>query len=262
MDERTNLGDRRPTNRWLLAVAVGGLVVGLVAGPAAAGVLRPVVWPTPPPALGTDQPPEHTISVVGTGVVTLVPDEAKIRLGVLVERKTAKAARAAAADVMTKVIAALRKLGIADRDTATSVISLSPTYDYMTTGTPRLRGYQLQNMVTVTVRDLDVAGDVIDDSVAAGATSVDGIAFDIGDRTKAEAQAREAAAKDARARADTITGALGVRITGVASITESTAGPIWYGQNFAGAPSKDASTPVLAGTTDVTITLTVTFLLG
>ena len=158
---------------------------------------------------------------------------ATIRLGVIVERPTAKAATAAAASAMTGVVAAIRKLGIDDKDIATSMVSLGPVYDYPQNATPKIRGYQLQNIVTVTVRKLDVLSGVIDDSVAAGATSVEGISFDVADRAGAEAKAREAAVKDAKAKADTLAAGVGVRITGVASMSESVSTPIWYGQEFA-----------------------------
>ena len=78
----------------------------------------------------TDQPAEHTIAVTGSGKVTVVPDMATISLGVLIQRNTAKAAREAAAESMTKVVAAIKALGIDDKDIASSSISLQPVYDY------------------------------------------------------------------------------------------------------------------------------------
>ena len=84
----------------------------------------------------TDQAPEHTISVSGTGHVVISPDVADLRLGVSVTKPTVKAARAAAADSMNRVIAALKKLGIADADLQTSGLSLQPVYDYSNNGNP------------------------------------------------------------------------------------------------------------------------------
>lgn len=246
---------------WITIAAAVGLLVGLVAGPVLAGALQPRTYPLVNGA--TDQPPEHMISVVGSGKVVVVPDMATIRLGIVVERPSAKGARDAAAQIMTRVVAAIRKLGIDDKDIATSTVSLGPVFDYPQNSTPRIRAYQLQNFVTVTVRKLDVLSDVLDDSVAAGATSVDGISFDVADRTGAEAKAREAAVKDAKTKAETLATGVGVRITGVASISESVSTPIWYGQNYAGAAqAKDSSTPVLPGSTDVVITVSVSFLIG
>jgi uncharacterized protein len=248
--------------RWAVVGAAGALLVGLVAGPVLAGAMAPRTTALVNGA--TDQPPEHTISVAGSGKVTVVPDLATVSLGVVIERPTAKAARADAADAMTKVVAAIRKLGIAERDIASANVSLGAVYDYPSNQAQRIRGYQLTNTITVTVRDLAKLSDVLDDGVTAGATSVNGISFDVADRAAAEATAREGAVKDAKAKADTLAKGLGVSIVGIASISEQVSTPIWYDRmNAAGAAAPDASaeTPVLPGTTDVTITVQVTFLI-
>ena len=262
--------DPRPLGRerisLVAALIVAALALGMLAGPllsAAANATRTASAL----AAGSDTPPEHSITVSGSGEVTVTPDLARVSLGVLVQRESAKGARQAAADSMSKVIARIKALGIADKDIATSSVSLSPVYDYNSNSSaPKIRGYQLQNSVTVTVRDLDKVGDVIDDGVAAGATSVDGISFDVADRAAAESQAREAAVKDAKARADTLAAGLGVHITGVATVAETIQTPIWYGPTYGAAltPARDAATPtpVQPGTTDVTINVTVTFLIG
>lgn len=249
----------RSTTAWMSIAAVAALAVGLIAGPALAGALAPRAYPV---TNGIDQPADHTISVAGSGKVTVTPDMATIRLGVIIEGKTAKAARDAAAERMTAVVAALRKLGINEKDIATSNLTLGPVYDYPNNATPTLRGYQLSNIVSVTVRDLDKLSDVLDNSVTAGATSVDSISFDVADRTAAEANARTAAVTDARDKADALAAGLGIRVTGVASVSESVSTPIWYSPEFnAAAGDKGASTPVLPGTTDVTITVQVVFLI-
>ncbi len=94
--------------RWLALGLAGGILVAAIAGPAFA----------PRTILGVDNgtPPEHTISVTGTGRVVISPDVADLRVGVAVNRPTVKAAREAAAEAMSKVVAALKKLGIADAD--------------------------------------------------------------------------------------------------------------------------------------------------
>jgi uncharacterized protein YggE len=253
--------DRGRRTGWLAVVAVAGLLVGLVAGPTVAGVMNPGA-PGAPLAQVEGTTPEHTISVSGTGKVTVVPDQATIRLGVIVERKTATEVREVAAAAMTKVIAAIRALGIVERDISTSLVSLGLVYDYPQNGTPRIRGYQLSNIVTVLVRDLDAIGAVLDDSVAAGATSVDGISFQLSDRTAAEADAREAAVKDARAKADTLARVAGVRVGGVAQISESVTLPPWYGRENLAPMADGGSTPILSGTTDVVITVSVVYLIG
>ena len=235
-----------------------GLVAGLLA---AATVLGPTLAPRPSLAVDpSSSSPDHTITVLGTGRVVVQPDLADIRLGVSVTKGTVKAARADAASKMTKVIAALKKLGIADKDIQTTTISLQPNYAYTNSNPPRLTGYTLANGIAVTIRDLDQAGDAIDDSLAAGATTLDGVSFRVSDPAKAEAQARTDAMTE-----DTLAKAAGVSISGVASISEVSTPipqPIYYGAYGARLGAADVATPVQPGTTDVTITVTVSYLIG
>jgi uncharacterized protein YggE len=261
MSEQTT---RRPAAGWTAILIVAALGVGLAAGPALAAAVAPRYAAPAPGAPGSIAAPDHTISVTGSGKVTVVPDIAIARLGVLAQGPNAKTVRESAAVAMTDIVAALRALGISDKDIATATVSLSPVYDYSTTGAaPKITGYQLSNSVSVTVRDLSVLSDVLDRGIAAGANTVDGVSFDVADRTGAEAKARTAAAADARAKADAYAKSLGVSITGIASVSESVSSPVWYGPNYAvGAPAdKGAQTPVMPGSTDIVIAVTVAFLI-
>jgi uncharacterized protein YggE len=244
--------------RWLAA--------GLAAGLLAASIASPLFAPHRTLAADPTTPAQHTIAVTGLGKVVIAPDVADLRIGVSFTRPTVKAARADAAATMTKVIAALKALGIADKDIQTTNLSLQPAYDYSANANPpRITGYTLSNGVAITIRDLDKVGDAIDGALAAGATSFDGVSFRVADPAAAQKQARTDAMTQAKANADTLASAAGVTITGVASISESTAQtpyPIYYGAVAGGAPVKDAATPIETGTTDVTITVSVVYLIG
>ncbi|MEO8230491.1 MAG: SIMPL domain-containing protein [Chloroflexota bacterium] len=245
--------------RWLAVGLAGGILVAAIASPAFAP--RTILGVD-----GTGTPPEHVISVTGTGRVVISPDVADLRVGVGVNRPTVKAAREAAAASMSKVVAALKKLGIADADIQTTILSLQPVYDYSTnTNPPRLTGYQLQNAVAVTVRNLDTVGDAIDDSLAAGATTFDGVSFRVQDPARAEAQAREAAMAQAKSKAETLAKGAGASLGGVASISETAAPipwPVYAGRDAAGAaPDKSVATPVEPGTNEVTVTVAVSYLI-
>jgi uncharacterized protein len=242
-------------NRSSIAMigGVAGLVAGLLIGPTLAQSPGPTTVP------GTNQN-EHTISVTGTGTIHVTPDMADVQLGVQVTRDTVRAARDDAADAMNKVLAALRALGIADADLQTSYLNIGPFYDY-NTSTQRISGYQVSNVINVHVRDLTKLADVIDGSVTAGATTVNGVTFDVADRAGAERQAREAAVRDARAHADTLAGAAAVSIVGIVSISESTMVTPWPYPMAARAGAADMATPVLPGTSDVSLTVSVVYLI-
>lgn len=244
--------------------AIALLALGVFSAPMLAGLTHPAYAADP----STPAANEHVISVSGTGKVTVKPDVADVSLGVQIQRTTAKAARDDAAQTMTAIINALHGLGIDDTNIQTSMISVSPTYDY-NSSTQRVTGYMVTNEVSVHLTDLTKLSDVLDQSVAAGATNVDGVSFDVSNRTDLENQARAAAVKDARSHADALASAAGVTITGVQSISETTYSSPWpiYGvgatdSSKGGAPAAPAvPTPVQPGTQDITITVSVTYLI-
>ena len=205
----------------------------------------------------TDGPTTHTVSVSGTGRVFLTPDLAEVRLGVLVQRSTVGAARDAAATAMNGLIDALRKVGIRDADIKTSTLSLQPIYETKSDGTaPRIVGYELRNGVIATIRNLELVGPAVDGAVAGGATTIEGIIFRVADSTAAERQAREAAVLDARQKADTLVRAAGTRITGVISISESMVSPPWTSRTAA---AESPGTPILPGTTEVDVSVSIVY---
>jgi hypothetical protein len=233
---------------------IGGLVLAVALGPALA----------PRPARAVDDPePDRTISVAGTGTVTLVPDVADLHVGVVVQRPKVKDARAAAAAAMQGVVEALRAAGVAERDIRTTTLSLQPVYDYRTNGSvPKITGYELRNGVVATVRDLEKLADAVDGALAAGGTTLDGIAFRVDDPSGAEAQARTQAMKAARGKADALATAAGVTIVGVASISEQSSPTPWPVPYAGERVAADAATPILPGTSDVTVTVSVVYLIG
>jgi len=160
------------------------------------------------------------------------------------------------------VIAAVEQDGVAAKDIVTVELSLSAVYDY-SSSVARLTGYQFTNVVKVTVRDLKKIAAVVDDSVAGGATTIQGIVFRLADPKSVEAQARTLAMTDARTKADALTASAGVAVKGVASITETTTTPVvYYGATDAKLAASAASTPIQGGTTDVSVSVTVSYLIG
>ncbi|HET9614952.1 MAG TPA: SIMPL domain-containing protein [Candidatus Limnocylindrales bacterium] len=242
------------STRTAAAAAAGALVVAIAAlsvhaGPSAAAVVS------------SNDPAPHTITVSASGKVTIVPDVARVTLGVTFTRPTVKAARADAASAMTNIIDSVKKLGIADADIQTVGINLYPQYS----NTPgRVTGYSISEQLLITIRDLDKAGDVVDAATAQGATDVNGISFELADPAKAMNDARAAAVTAAQASAQAMASAGHVSLGQIVSISDTNAVvPIPFGvRSAAGAADSSVPTPVQVGTQDVSITLTVVFAIG
>jgi len=232
------------------AMAIGALVVAVVA---LAFRPTPVVGA---PAI-TDQPAVHTITVSGTGSITLVPDTGHVSVGVTISKPTVKAARQAAAEAMTSIIASIKALGVDEKDIKTTGINLNPQYN--NNQPPKVVGYSISEQVEITVRDIDKTGDVVDAAAANGATDVNGIWFDVADPAKSMNEARAAAVEAAKASAQAMASAAGVNLGGVISMSETqTNYPMPYAMAGA-ARAADAATPVQTGTQDIQALVTVVF---
>jgi uncharacterized protein YggE len=204
---------------------------------------------------------DGTIVVSGTGRVSVVPDVADLRLGVSVMKPKVDEARTEAAATMEAILAAIDVAGVARRDVRTTLLSIQPRFEYREGKAPKLTGYELANVVEVTIRDLRRLGDVVDGAIGAGATSMDGLTFRVADPAPIEKAAREAAMADARARAEVLAGAAGLKIDRVAEVVEGGAMrppmPLGKGERMMLA---DVSTPVEAGALEVVVEVRVSFL--
>ncbi len=211
-------------------------------------------------ALDTTATPK-TMSISGTGVVNVKSDQAKVILGVYTEDKSAGTAIDENAALMTQVIAALKAMGFTDEDMQTTSFGVSPTYNWEIQS---VVGYQVTNLIELTISDLSKVGPAIDAAAAAGANRVDAISFGISDESAqaVKLQAYTLAINDAKAKSDVITSGLGVTVTGVQSISESYYVPYssYRSYDMAVAEGK-ASTPILQGNLSVTVTLNIVYLI-
>lgn len=222
----------------------------------AAAVVAPAALAQAAPPAAESMFRATTLNLSAYGETKVAPDIATITLGVTTEAPTAAAAMQANAAQMSRVIAALKKAGLADRDIQTSQLNLSPQYRYEQNEAPKLVGYQASNQVTLTVRDLGRLGQVVDATVAAGANQVHGISFGLNDPAEAENAARRAAVKALEAKAALYAEATGHRIVRLVSLSEAggyAAPPPMPVAMFARAEAADMSTKVAPGELKVRI---------
>ncbi len=200
------------------------------------------------------------IQVSGTGSAFGVPDVALIDLGVSVEKSTVTAARDDAAGAMQEVIDTLKDNGVEDKDIQTTRFSIQPVFDYPD-GRQVLRGFEVTNMVTAKVRDIDRLDDVLDDAAEAGGdvVQIQGLRFDIDDPSELEAEAREDAVSEARDKGETLAELSGVSLGKPISISESAVSPPIPLAERALAGAADVATPIEAGELEVTVTVNVLF---
>jgi uncharacterized protein len=209
------------------------------------------------------------LAVSAEGRSTRTPDLAVFSAGVTTQGKTAGAAMTANAAAMNKVIAELKKAGIADKDIQTSSINLNPVYGQPVIDAqgqmihePRIVGYQANNMLSIKQRDLKGFGKVLDALVAAGANQISGPNFQMDKPELALDEARTNAMKAARARADLYAKAAGLRVVRILTISEGGGYqppmPVMYAKAEM-AMDAGAPTPISAGQVEAQVSVAVQF---
>jgi len=216
-------------------------------------------------AADDDDAPQRTLTVMGQGEVKASPDLATIELAVDTTAENAAKATAENAKLTTAVIDALKKkLGEKDRVT-TSGYSLQPQYANRRPGSeapPEITGYIASNRVRVESRSLDKVGDLIDAAIAAGANRTDALYFTLENRAPVLREALGKAGAEAKAQAESIAVALGVKLVEV--MTASTTGitppqPIYKERMMVAMAADAVQTPVEPGEVEVNATLMVTY---
>ncbi len=219
----------------------------------------------------SNMPDKRTVSVSGTGVVTLTPDIARFSVGVQEQGKNLTEVQGVVATGTDNVIKALVGKGIDDKkDIKTSNYSIAPIYDYPKDKAPVVSGYRVSNTVNVTVRGLDQdpkkVGPIFDAVVAVGATNIGNITFDLSDPDKANRTARDEAMKNAAGKAQALAAAGGALLGPVLTVSDQsvTPGPA---RDVQAAPAPAAAggaappTQIVSGETSVTVTVNVTYAL-
>jgi uncharacterized protein YggE len=181
-------------------------VVSRVAVAAAAAVL--VAGAGSAQEAGREGPPQIVTS--GQGEVRVTPDRATVSIGVQSRAATAAEASSANGRKQRAVIDAIRAKGVAADQITTTGFSVQPEVKYDRPGSPPVTtGYLVANTVTVQLSRTDLAGAVIDASIAAGANQIHGLSFSISNPDSARRAALAIAVGRAKGDADAAARAAG-----------------------------------------------------
>jgi uncharacterized protein YggE len=205
-----------------------------------------------------------SIRVSGEAMVTAQPDQARIDIGVTTQAQTAQAAAANNAQRLETVLAELRQALGSDAEIKTVSYSLNPDYRYPKEGgRPTITGYTATNVVRVTLNNLTRVGQAIDVATQSGANQIQRLQFTLKDEQAAQSQALRAAAVKAKAQAEALAQALGLKITRVLSVVEGGGGvqPIIRDVMLARAGAA-VPTPVEPGAIEAHATVTLTLEIG
>ena len=211
---------------------------------------------------------ETKITVSGSGNTLVPADTAVISLGVSARDRDVLKAQQKANEVIAAIRTILTENGIAPEDINTGYMNIYAMYDY-NDGMEEISSYNANSNLAIRVTDMTVIGQVIDLAFSAGANTLNGIDFSASDTGDAEETALKQAVADARAKAEILAEAAGLKITGIESISEGATYSYDSGANVfrskaTAGTEEDAAfgspTVVQAAKLQVSATISVTFL--
>lgn len=199
-----------------------------------------------------------SISVTGEGEVTAKPDVATVSFTVRESAKTVPEAQKLAEAKIASGLKELKALGVEEKDTKTLSYSVNPKYEYQQAGYCNgyvcppsktvVTGYEVTQSVTVKVRKIDQAGEVIGVLGKVNITEITGPDFTVDDMDKAEADAKNLAIKEAQEKAQATAKSLGVSLGSITQFSEDNGGyyPVMYRSSVASGMASDAKTEAVS----------------
>ena len=180
--------------KWLL------IALGLIVTPAFAEELR-------------------SVQVNGTSEVSVVPDRARITVGVNVVQNDPTAAMAELASKSSALVEAIKSKGIEGKDIQTSQLSLRPHW----VG-DKNEGFEASNNLSIEVATISELPNLLEALTEAGMNDLGGLEFISSEADAKEREAMLLAVEDARARAEALAAATGMKLGDPISIDYNSGG--------------------------------------
>ncbi|MBR6009385.1 MAG: SIMPL domain-containing protein [Clostridia bacterium] len=208
---------------------------------------------------------ETKLTVTGNGETRISADTAVISLGVSARDKNVLKAQQQVNEAIAAIRKALIGLGVSEENITTDYISIGAVYDY-SFDLARLTAYSATTTLAVKVTDIDKVGTLIDAAFASGANDLNGITFSASDTEQAKAESLKMAVENAKAKAEILAEAAGLRITGIEVISEggvysysNTVGNVYARDLKMDEAYVDAGTVVQAAKLIVSASVSITF---
>ncbi len=207
--------------------------------------------------------PQRTLTLSAIGTIESKPDMATINTGIETEAVRARDALDDNNDTMARMMKSLRERGLEERDIATTQFTIQPRYQHFKTGrrSPKIIGYRVKNSLSITVRNLDELGGILDRLVTLGSNRMNGISFGLSDPDKALEQARKEAMQRVLAKAKLYAEAANVTLGPIKSISERTNRFTPRQMSFSAKRSR-RSVPIAPGQHKTNVTVNVQWQLG
>lgn len=200
------------------------------------------------------------IMVNGEGKITEIPDIAYVNIGVIAENNSLLKAQELSKNSMNKIMSELLNLKIKEENIKTINYNVHPIYTWNeTTSTNKITGYRINNTLQVKVLDINKTGNLLDKVIECGSNNINGIRFEIENKTALYNQALELAIEDAVEKALIVAKCFGVQKVNPKRIDIS--GYNYYAptMDYAYSMKEMGGTNISAGTMDVTANVNIEF---
>lgn len=200
----------------------------------------------------------RTIEVSATGEVMLTPDIASFSIQVSELGKTTSEAQAFANEKMAQLLSIMRENGVEEKDIKTTMLNLRPSYQWIE-GKQFLEGQVASQSLSVTLRNLDKLGSMIDQLGEVSGIYLNSVMLDKEDKSVGLEQARQQAVQKALAKAELYAQGAQMQVGKPITISEYTAASNPYNTRMkvamASESAYDMATEIPAGTMTVTSTV-------
>lgn len=223
--------------------------------------------------IGGGVPAGNTMSFEGKGEVTAVPDIAKVNLTIRRDAKEVKDAQTKVTTLEKSVLDFLEKSGVEKKDIKTESYNSYPKYDYGTPcysmnvstcrpESPKVIGYEVSEYISVKIRDLTKAGEIVAGIGAVGIYEISGPNFTIEKEEEFKAEARRKAIEEAKAKAESLAKDLGIKLVRIVNFSEAGNYPMPYmyaAKNMAMDSVLESAPALPTGENKITSNVTITY---
>lgn len=178
-------------------------------------------------AAAHDEAQPRLLTVGGEGEVEVAPDRADVSFAVEASEKNLADAEKIVSAGVARLLKLCESLGVPKSAVRSAQLNVHPQYDSgVVSSRPRIVGYLVSRQVDVDLRDLSKLGKLLQGAVESAANRVSGVAFGSSKKDEHQRAALALAAQDARANAEVLASAMGVKLGRLHALTASESGGV------------------------------------
>ncbi|MED4531725.1 SIMPL domain-containing protein [Metabacillus fastidiosus] len=202
---------------------------------------------------------QHTMRVQGAARIKIMPDLAVINVGIMTENEQVNTAQQENAVRSNQVIQTLKNTGISDNDIQTISYTVQPKYDYVE-GASVFKGYRVEHILEVTIRDIQKIGEVYDAAVSSGANVISSLQFKLSNEDVYYKKALQLALENAKEKAKALGQQMGTAVLSIPINIKEEGSPVLFQAKAAPFMTQEqAATPIQRREVEIEAKVAATF---